>query len=293
MLRTLSYSFLIFSLWALFGRWYYVCQIKTCACCDTSVNTSARISNLRLSKDGDADILRGYEQFSFTENATSPDLNENNAKFLAETSNYLKGHRSELLTITACSRAKEDFSIGQKRAEAIRDALIKLGAEASQLKIVGCISNDALSNAVTFNLSVSESNGTSVTASNTNSPPLVIEKPDDELNITISDENFAFNSAYFNPKSVFLERIMALKKYVATHQNISINVIGHTDNIGNDAYNMRLGKRRADAVKTFFNQKGIKVNITPSSKGETEPIATNDDDAGRAKNRRVKCEIIK
>ena len=293
MLRTLSYSFLIFSLWALFGRWYYVCQIKTCACCDTSVNTSARISNLRLSKDGDADILRGYEQFSFTENATSPDLNENNAKFLAETSNYLKGHRSELLTITACSRAKEDFSIGQKRAEAIRDALIKLGAEASQLKIVGCISNDALSNAVTFNLSVSESNGTSVTASNTNSPPLVIEKPDDELNITISDENFAFNSAYFHPKPAFLERTTTLKKYVATHQNISINVIGHTDNIGNDAYNMRLGKRRADAVKTFFNQKGIKVNITPSSKGETEPIATNDDDAGRAKNRRVKCEIIK
>ena len=293
MLRTLSYSFLIFSLWALFGRWYYVCQIKTCACCDTSVNTSARISNLRLSKDGDADILRGYEQFSFTENATSPDLNENNAKFLAETANYLKGHRSELLTITACSRAKEDFSIGQKRAEAIRDALIKLGAEASQLKIVGCISNDALSNAVTFNLSGSESNGTSVASNNTTSPPLVIEKPDDELNITISDENFAFNSAYFNPKSVFLERIMALKKYVATHQNISINIIGHTDNIGNDAYNIRLGKRRADAVKTFFNQKDIKVTITSSSKGETEPIATNDDDAGRAKNRRVKCEIVK
>ena len=293
MLRTLSYSFLIFSLWALFGRWYYVCQIKTCACCDTSVNTSARISNLRLSKDGDADILRGYEQFSFTENATSPDLNENNAKFLAETANYLKGHRSELLTITACSRAKEDFSIGQKRAEAIRDALIKLGAEASQLKIVGCISNDALSNAVTFNLSGSESNGTSVASNNTTSPPLVIEKPDDELNITISDENFAFNSAYFHPKPAFLERTTTLKKYVATHPNVSISIIGHTDNIGNDAYNMRLGKRRADAVKTFFNQKGIKVNITPSSKGETEPIATNDDDAGRAKNRRVKCEIVK
>ena len=294
MLRTLSYSFLIFSLWALFGRWYYVCQIRGCSCCDTSMNTSARLSNLRLSKDGDADILRGYEQFSFAESSVSPDLNEDNRKFLDETANYLKGHRSELLTITACSREKEDFSIGQKRAEAIRDALIKLGVEASQLKIVGCISNDALSNAVTFNLSGGESNGTSVTVNNTtSSPPLVVEKPDDELNITISDENFAFNSAYFHPKPAFLERTTELKKYVATHPNISISIIGHTDNIGNDAYNMRLGKRRADAVKTFFNQKGIKVTIAPSSKGETEPVATNDDDAGRAKNRRVKCEIIK
>ena len=294
MLRTLSYSFLIFSLWALFGRWYYVCQIRGCSCCDTSMNTSARLSNLRLSKDGDADILRGYEQFSFAESSVSPYLNEDNRKFLDETANYLKGHRSELLTITACSREKEDFSIGQKRAEAIRDALIKLGVEASQLKIVGCISNDALSNAVTFNLSGGESNGTSVTVNNTtSSPPLVVEKPDDELNITISDENFAFNSAYFHPKPAFLERTTELKKYVATHPNISISIIGHTDNIGNDAYNMRLGKRRADAVKTFFNQKGIKVTIAPSSKGETEPVATNDDDAGRAKNRRVKCEIIK
>lgn len=287
MLRTLSYSFLIFLLWALFGRWYYVCHIRDCACCETSKNASARISNLRLSKDGETDILRGYEQFTFAEGAISPDLNDNNLSFLDKTATYLKAHPSEILTITACNRAKEDFSIGQKRAEAIRDALIKLGVNLAQLKVVGCISDDMLSNAVTFNLNDEKNaNNTAVVSS-----PNV--KPDDELNITISDENFAFNSAYFHPKPAFLERTKQLKIYVTSHPNVSMTIVGHTDNIGNDAYNMRLGQRRAAAVKTFFQQKGISVNITPSSKGETEPIATNDNDAGRAQNRRVKCEIIK
>jgi OmpA-OmpF porin, OOP family len=283
MLRTLSYSFLIFSLWALFGRWYYVCHIRDCACCETGINTSARISNLRLSKEGEADILRGYEQFTFAEGSTLPDLNENNQSFLEKTANYLKAHQSEMLTITACNRIKEDFSLGQKRAETIRDALVKLGVDASQLKVVGCISNDTLPNAVTFNL-------------NSDKAAIVLNpnvKPDDELNITISDENFAFNSAYFHPKPAFIERTKQLKQYVATHPNVSITIVGHTDNIGNDAYNMRLGQRRAVAVKTFFQQKGINVNIAPSSKGETEPVATNDNDAGRAQNRRVKCEVIK
>jgi OmpA-OmpF porin, OOP family len=289
-LRTLSYSFLIFSLWALFGRWYYVCHIRDCACCKSDVSASARISNLRLSKDGGADILRGYEQFSFSEGATSPDLNENNLAFLDKTANYLKTHPTEMLTITACNRAKEDFSIGQKRAEAIRDALVKLGANPSQLKVVGCISDDTLPNAVTFNLG--DSSSKTVVPEN-KAVVLSPVKPDDELNITISDENFAFNSAYFHPKTAFVERTKQLKEYITGHPNVSLTIVGHTDNIGNDAYNMRLGQRRAIAVKTFFQQKGIKVTITPSSKGETEPIATNDNDAGRAQNRRVKCEIIK
>jgi OmpA-OmpF porin, OOP family len=288
MLRTLSYSFLIFSLWALFGRWYYVCHIRDCACCKSDVSASARISNLRLSKDGEADILRGYEQFSFSEGATSPDLNENNLAFLDKTANYLKTNPKEILTITACNRTKEDFSIGQKRAEAIRDALVKLGVDVAQLKVVGCISDDSLTNAVTFNLGDSSSK----TAEN-KAVVLSPVKPDDELNITISDENFAFNSAYFHPKPAFVERTKQLKEYITGHPNVSLTIVGHTDNIGNDAYNMRLGQRRAEAVKTFFQQKGIKVTITPSSKGETEPIATNDNDAGRAQNRRVKCEIIK
>lgn len=69
-------------------------------------------------------------------------------------------------------------------------------------------------------------------------------------------------------------------------------VIGHTDSIGSDAYNMRLGQRRAEAVKAFLVSAGISANsIRTSSKGEREPIADNKTAAGRAKNRRVEIKI--
>ena len=70
-------------------------------------------------------------------------------------------------------------------------------------------------------------------------------------------------------------------------------VIGHTDSIGSDAYNMRLGQRRAESVKAYLISKGIEANkIRTQSKGEKEPIADNRTAAGRAKNRRVVVEVV-
>ncbi len=70
-------------------------------------------------------------------------------------------------------------------------------------------------------------------------------------------------------------------------------VIGHTDSIGSDAYNMKLGMRRAQAVKAYLISNGIEANkIQTLSKGEREPVADNRSAAGRAKNRRVVVEVV-
>ena len=69
-------------------------------------------------------------------------------------------------------------------------------------------------------------------------------------------------------------------------------VIGHTDSIGSDAYNMRLGLRRAESVKAYLISKGMNSNqIKTSSKGEREPVADNKTAQGRAMNRRVVIEV--
>lgn len=74
----------------------------------------------------------------------------------------------------------------------------------------------------------------------------------------------------------------------------SVRLTGHTDNIGGDASNMALGQRRADIIKNYLVQKGVAAaKIQASSKGESAPIATNDTEAGRAKNRRTELQIIK
>ncbi|HRO72846.1 MAG TPA: OmpA family protein [Saprospiraceae bacterium] len=73
----------------------------------------------------------------------------------------------------------------------------------------------------------------------------------------------------------------------------SILLTGHTDNIGSDAANLVLGKKRADTVKQYLISKGVASGkIKVESKGKTEPIADNSTDEGRAKNRRTELQVI-
>ncbi len=68
--------------------------------------------------------------------------------------------------------------------------------------------------------------------------------------------------------------------------------IGHTDSIGTDAYNQKLSERRATTVKEYMVSQGIAAaKITISGKGETQPVASNKTNEGRAKNRRVDIEF--
>jgi len=70
-------------------------------------------------------------------------------------------------------------------------------------------------------------------------------------------------------------------------------VIGHTDSVGTEEYNMKLGARRAAAVSAYLIGKGVPKNLVyTESKGETQPVADNKTNEGRAKNRRVVLEVI-
>ncbi len=72
-----------------------------------------------------------------------------------------------------------------------------------------------------------------------------------------------------------------------------IIVVGHTDSVGSDAYNNKLGQRRADAVRAYLISKGIEKNrVYTESKGERQPVADNKTKEGRAKNRRVELEVV-
>jgi outer membrane protein OmpA-like peptidoglycan-associated protein len=76
------------------------------------------------------------------------------------------------------------------------------------------------------------------------------------------------------------------------YPNTLIRVEGHTDSKGSDEFNMNLSKRRADTVKTLLVQRGVADSrIEVVGFGETMPVATNDTEAGRQKNRRVEIKI--
>ena len=286
MLRTLTYASVIFVLWALFARWYYTCYIKG-SCCD-DIGLAINVGNLRLTKDGGDDILRGYNQFAFAENSETPTLSLDNQDFLKKTAAFLKANPLEKLLLTCCHRPSETAEIATQRAAAIKAELVKSGATEAQIQLASCKDNERLLTPVYFAL-VGKSEMKKVAALD-KPAPVAVENT--IFNMNISDENFDFNSAVFHPNPSFVNQSNELKAYVAKHPNIALTIIGHTDNVGNDAYNMSLGKRRADAVKAYFNKMGISVKINTSSKGEAEPIAPNDTEQGRAQNRRVNSKII-
>ncbi len=78
-----------------------------------------------------------------------------------------------------------------------------------------------------------------------------------------------------------------------SYADTDIKIYGYTDSKGADAYNLKLSQQRADAVKNYLVSKGL-VNgrFEVVGMGEADPIADNETDAGRAKNRRVEFAIV-
>jgi hypothetical protein len=71
-------------------------------------------------------------------------------------------------------------------------------------------------------------------------------------------------------------------------------LMGHTDNVGNDEFNMKLGQSRSEAIKKYLIDKGVKGSqIKTGSKGKSSPIESNETEEGRAKNRRTEIEFSK
>ena len=69
-------------------------------------------------------------------------------------------------------------------------------------------------------------------------------------------------------------------------------LVGHTDDVGADSYNLDLSRRRAAAVANYLISRGVpSARIATSGRGENEPIAPNDNDTNRQKNRRVEVAI--
>jgi len=106
-----------------------------------------------------------------------------------------------------------------------------------------------------------------------------------------SDAFFDFDKSVIKPSGK-----ARLDELVVKINNIKLEVVivvGHTDWVGSDAYNLKLGERRAGAVRAYLASKGIEKNrIYTESKGENQPIADNKTAEGRAKNRRVEIEVV-
>lgn len=101
---------------------------------------------------------------------------------------------------------------------------------------------------------------------------------------------FDFNSDRIRPDAA--ANLTNLASSLNKFGESKIMIVGHTDSVGDDAYNMGLSNRRATSASAYLQSRGVPASrITTTGRGEAEPVASNDTDAGRQQNRRVEIAI--
>lgn len=104
-----------------------------------------------------------------------------------------------------------------------------------------------------------------------------------------SDVTFAFDRSDVQPQ--FYKVLDDVSSTLNQYPSTLVDVVGHADSVGTDAYNQALSERRASSVASYLTSRGVlPARLYVAGMGERQPIASNDTEQGRAQNRRV--EII-
>ena len=114
--------------------------------------------------------------------------------------------------------------------------------------------------------------------------PLVLEK-------ATLDFNFEFNSSAVNQKTA--RYLDDLAKALNDNPELQVKLVGHTDNIGSEKFNLKLSQYRAQTMKDYLVSKGVDASrISTEGKGMKEPLNDNSTEEKRALNRRVELTIV-
>jgi OmpA-OmpF porin, OOP family len=88
------------------------------------------------------------------------------------------------------------------------------------------------------------------------------------------------------------EELQKVRRFLRDQPEIRLEIWGHTDSLGTDAYNLKLSQQRASAVVDFLVENGIETGrLNWAGFGESRPLASNDTEEGQARNRRVELHI--
>lgn len=202
---------------------------------------------------------------------------------------FLTENAGKVINITGYYKSEETNAsaypnLGLARANAVKNHLVGKGIPSASINTMGQLMEDMIADndgvylgPIAYSLS-----GESDTAEEElkalyeriKADPLVLYFDTAKASISLTAEQ--------------RQKIADISRYLDKVEGAAVNVVGHTDNTGVAATNMRLGQNRADFAKDYLMRNGISERkINTSSKGQTAPVATNATEEGRSENRRT------
>lgn len=239
--------------------------------------------------DGDY-AYNSNDNFNF-ENSSSSILMPLSANVDAGVSSlktFLEENIGNVINITGYYKRNETNdsafpNLGLARANAVKNHLVSSGISSTRINTMGKLMDDMVAKEdiylgpVAYSLEgESENVGDELKAlyDKIKANPLVLYFNTAEASISLDAEQ--------------RQKVADISRYLDKVEGATANVVGHTDNTGVAATNMKLGLDRANFAKDYLMQNGIPdAKINTSSKGQTEPIESNATEEGKAKNRRT------
>ena len=314
-------SFIVFMIWSLFGLWIYSWvqpeniaanvrtdfELQDDKIIESSIDTIALIKEIPIFEikedsllinnkkeklnlkaiNSQGDIIFIFDQgIEITKNSLEVFIPEASKDFKYKINSYLLEHPNQEVHINSIYSPQENVinpNIGIQRANRIENSLISLGIPKEKIIIKSIIKQNIFSEEGKLD------NGFYFTFE-----PIDLERVNAIL-LSIPEKRIVYPKfagsgvAINNELKLLLED---LKEYFKTHPNKKVYIIGHTDNIGNSADNYAIGLKYAKQVRWYLISEGNinKSSIVASSKGESEPLDTNNSNQGRNYNRRI--EVI-
>jgi outer membrane protein OmpA-like peptidoglycan-associated protein len=121
---------------------------------------------------------------------------------------------------------------------------------------------------------------------------LILETRDSARGLIVSMSDVLFDTGRYTLKPGAREKLAKVAGILIAYPSLNIQVGGYTDNVGGDDMNQKLSESRADSVRDYLVQQGVGSNsVSARGFGNTLPVASNDNSAGRQENRRVELVV--
>jgi outer membrane protein OmpA-like peptidoglycan-associated protein len=120
----------------------------------------------------------------------------------------------------------------------------------------------------------------------------ILETRDSARGLIVSMSDVLFDTGQYSLKPGAREKLAKVAGILLAYPGLNIQVGGYTDNVGGDDMNQKLSENRAGSVRDYLVQQGVGAqSVSATGFGNSEPVASNDNSAGRQENRRVELVV--